>query len=94
MRRKLQYLTRILPPFLLIHYDEFDYSTFKHLGLSLKDITKLQGLCVSSKVTPAFHRLSHVDVKRLCHTQRMCVHERHTAAVCVRVQKETENRQT
>lgn len=59
-------------------------STFKHVGLSLKDISKLQGLCGHAKVTPAIHRLSHLDVKRLCHTHRICV--------CVRAQ--TENRQT
>lgn len=61
-------------------------STFKHVGLSLKDISKLQGLCGHAKVTPAIHRLSHLDVKRLCHTHRICV--------CVRAQKQTENRQT
>lgn len=35
-------------------------STFKHVGLSLKDISKLQGLCGHAKVTPAIHRLTHL----------------------------------
>lgn len=53
-----------------------------------KDTTKEQGLCVSAKVTPAIHRLSHADVKRLCYPKRMCVHVKHTSA-CVSVQKQT-----
>lgn len=74
-------------------YHESDYWALKHVGPSLKDIRKLQGLYVRAKVTPAIHRLSHLDVKRLFHTQRMCVHERHTAA-CVNEGPETDWKQT